>query len=273
MNKNNQADKMENQKKYAAILDFTLGEIRAMDISACPSDRDVEEYIDTVGEFSMKNSQFIILGQEPEIQWMDINIERDDQRDDMNYYVLILNAETKEITGLDLSGVKLTKDLDEYLIEDLGLSLDNSIYMGMEQEPELTWLEPTKIEILFPRCCSVTHQGMHEGWMICDDYAATEEAANQLVKNYGYSSIEEAHKSDEDSFYWTNWEADSIAEQGYGYTKDGEEIELDEVKWLPWDYEETQISSPTLDKGEDRFTFKTIDLEDTDSKLDKENSL
>ena len=152
---------MENKKKYAAILEFTCGEFKAMDISACPSDMEVEEYIDTFGEFSMKNSQFITLDQEPKIQWLDINMVRDDQGDDQSFYVLLLNAETKEITGLDLSGVKLTKDLDEYLIEDLGLSLENSIYMGIEQEPELTWLEPTKIEILFPRCCSVTHQGMH----------------------------------------------------------------------------------------------------------------
>jgi hypothetical protein len=65
----------------------------------------------------------------------------------MNYYVLILNAETKEITGLDLSGVELTKDLDEYLIEDLGLSLENSIYMRTEQEPELSWLESTSVMV------------------------------------------------------------------------------------------------------------------------------
>jgi hypothetical protein len=276
MSKNNQLNKMENKKQFVAILEFTSGEFKAMDISACPRDMEVEEYIETVGDFSMKNSQFITLHQEPEINWMDITTERDDRREEKHYYVLIANAETKEITGLDLSGVKLTKDLDEYLIEDLGFSLENSIYMGMEEEPELIWIERTSEmkTILYPRCCSVTNQGMHEGWMIGDDYAATEEAANQLVKSYGYNSIEEAHESDDDTFYWTNWEADSITEQGYGYTKDGEEIYLDEVEWEPWNCEETESTSiePLLDKGEDRFTFKLIHLDDKDSNLDKEIS-
>ena len=64
----------------------------------------------------------------------------------------------------------------------------------------------------YPRTCSVTGEGMYEGWCFCDgqDYAKYEDGAIKLAKEYVYDSIDEAY--DDEAVYWTQWEDDDIDE-------------------------------------------------------------
>lgn len=61
----------------------------------------------------------------------------------------------------------------------------------------------------YARLCSVTEQVMNEGWCFGDgqDYAATEEAALKLAKEYGFKSIDEAYEAG--CCYYTEWEDES----------------------------------------------------------------
>lgn len=60
----------------------------------------------------------------------------------------------------------------------------------------------------YARQCSVTGEGMNEGWCFCDgqDYAKYEEGAVRLSAEYGYSSLQDAY--DDDACYWTEWQED-----------------------------------------------------------------
>ena len=60
----------------------------------------------------------------------------------------------------------------------------------------------------FARVCSVTGQPMWEGWVIGDgeEYGATEEVTEKLLRERGISSIQEAY--DKDLCYWTDWGED-----------------------------------------------------------------
>lgn len=65
----------------------------------------------------------------------------------------------------------------------------------------------------YPRTCSVTGEGMYEGWCFNDgqDYAKYEEGAIKLAKEYGYDSIEEAYN--DEAVYWTQWEDDDYDDE------------------------------------------------------------
>jgi hypothetical protein len=60
----------------------------------------------------------------------------------------------------------------------------------------------------YARQCSITNEGMNEGWCFGDgqDYAKYEKDAIQLAKDYGYDSIEDAYE--DEACYWTEWEDD-----------------------------------------------------------------
>ena len=64
---------------------------------------------------------------------------------------------------------------------------------------------------------------MNDGWVFGDgqEYAATEEAALKIAKEWGFFDLQEAY--DNDSAYWTEWED----EDDYQYAEvNGELIEV-----------------------------------------------
>jgi hypothetical protein len=74
------------------------------------------------------------------------------------------------------------------------------------------------------RQCSVTGEGMNEGWCFGDgqDYAKYESGAIQLAEDYGYESLDEAY--DDNAVYWTEWED----ENDYQYQFiDGQLVEIE----------------------------------------------
>jgi hypothetical protein len=72
----------------------------------------------------------------------------------------------------------------------------------------------------FARKCSITGEGMNEGWCFGDgqDYAKYEHDAWALASEYGYDSIDDAF--DDDAVYYTEWE--EIDEDCY-YDAEGNE--------------------------------------------------
>jgi len=75
----------------------------------------------------------------------------------------------------------------------------------------------------FARQCSVTSEGMNEGWVFGDGekYAKYEHDAWGLASDYGYESIDDAF--DNDACYYTEWEDD------YQYQLvDGKLIEIED---------------------------------------------
>lgn len=77
----------------------------------------------------------------------------------------------------------------------------------------------------FARKCTLTNQGMNEGWVVNDGekYIANEKNAIDICLGAGYSSIEEAY---EDEFiYFTEWEDED--EYQYEWV-DGKLIEIEE---------------------------------------------
>lgn len=73
------------------------------------------------------------------------------------------------------------------------------------------------------RQCSVTGEGMNEGWVFGDgeEYAKYEADALKLAKQYGYDSLEDAYE--DDGGYWTSWEV----EDDYQYQMiDGTLVEI-----------------------------------------------
>jgi hypothetical protein len=64
----------------------------------------------------------------------------------------------------------------------------------------------------YPRTCSVTGEGMYEGYVFLDGdaYAKKKEDAILLAHNYGYDSLADAY--DYGAVYWTQWEDDDIDE-------------------------------------------------------------
>lgn len=61
----------------------------------------------------------------------------------------------------------------------------------------------------FARQCSITGEGMNEGWCFGDgqDYAKNESDAIKIAKQYGYDSLDDAYE--DDACYWTEWEDES----------------------------------------------------------------
>jgi hypothetical protein len=68
---------------------------------------------------------------------------------------------------------------------------------------------------LFARKCSITGNGMNEGFVINggEYYIAEEEDCKKLLRDKFNQTIEEAYKESEenggDDFYWTEWEEPS----------------------------------------------------------------
>ena len=58
----------------------------------------------------------------------------------------------------------------------------------------------------YARQCSITNEGMNEGWCFGDgeEYAKYESDAIKMAKEWGYDSIDEAYN--EDACYWSEWE-------------------------------------------------------------------
>lgn len=75
----------------------------------------------------------------------------------------------------------------------------------------------------YARKCSITGEGMNEGWVFGDgeEYAKYEKDALNLLKEYWYDSLEDAYKNN--AVYWTCWED----EDDYQYQMiDGQLIEI-----------------------------------------------
>ena len=88
-------------------------------------------------------------------------------------------------------------------------------------EDKLITAEPNGT--LWARKCDVTGKGMNEGWCFGDgeQYASTEEAAQEIAEGRGFESVDEAYKHDD--CYWTEWEDKSE----YQYLEvDGKLIEI-----------------------------------------------
>jgi hypothetical protein len=68
----------------------------------------------------------------------------------------------------------------------------------------------------FARQCSITGEGMNEGWCFGDGqyYVKHENDALALALKYGYNSIDDAFE--DDAVYWTEWED----EDDYQYYED-----------------------------------------------------
>jgi hypothetical protein len=77
----------------------------------------------------------------------------------------------------------------------------------------------------FARQCSVTGEGMNEGWVFGDGdkYAKYEHDAWGIASDYGYESIDDAYN--DDACYWTEWED----EDDYQYQLiDGKLVEIED---------------------------------------------
>jgi hypothetical protein len=61
----------------------------------------------------------------------------------------------------------------------------------------------------FARKCSITREGMNEGWVFGDGekYAKYEQDAQKIAFDYGYESIDDAYN--DDACYWTEWDDES----------------------------------------------------------------
>lgn len=66
----------------------------------------------------------------------------------------------------------------------------------------------------YARACSITGEGMNEGWVVSggETYIKYEEDAIAFCRTEYDQTMEEAYaeseESDDDLFYWTNWESD-----------------------------------------------------------------
>lgn len=84
----------------------------------------------------------------------------------------------------------------------------------------------------FARRCDVTGEPMNEGWCWGEGmfYTATEESTiTELRKEYPTKvNITDdelmQYAYDNEVLYWTEWYSDEIEEQGFYFTKDGEEV-------------------------------------------------
>jgi hypothetical protein len=84
----------------------------------------------------------------------------------------------------------------------------------------------------FARRCDVTGEPMNEGWCWGEGmfYTATEESTiTELRKEYPSKvNITDdelmQYAYDNEVLYWTEWYSDEIEEQGFYFTKEGEEV-------------------------------------------------
>lgn len=80
----------------------------------------------------------------------------------------------------------------------------------------------------FARKCSVTGEGMDEGWVFRDGdmYFINKDDVVFHVQTLGYNTLEEAY--DKDEIYWTSWYVEDPKEDDHQYiVKNGELVEID----------------------------------------------
>jgi hypothetical protein len=95
----------------------------------------------------------------------------------------------------------------------------------------------TQQGIKYARICSITGQGMWQGWVFNEgnEYAKDEESANKLAQNLGYKDYKEAYE--DGACYWTDWSEDEKENTQYieinGIMHDywGEDISGSPVYW------------------------------------------
>lgn len=98
----------------------------------------------------------------------------------------------------------------------------NGCPMGLGRPLMIKAIKPEPI--LWARKCSVTGEGMNEGWVVLDgeEYFKNESDAIAWANDNGYDSLEDAYKSE--AMYWTAWEDES----DYEYQEvNGELIEIE----------------------------------------------
>jgi hypothetical protein len=80
----------------------------------------------------------------------------------------------------------------------------------------------------FPRVADDTGKGISVGWIAGDGdaYFETEKGAKKYAKEMGYKNLQDAY--DDGAIYYTEWDESEIEDQGFYYTADGEEVELEE---------------------------------------------
>ena len=79
----------------------------------------------------------------------------------------------------------------------------------------------TFTDVLYPRKCDITGEGMTEGYCIQDGLMYIKKESDMLlhVKETGYNTIDEAFE--DDYYYWTEWDE---LDEDVNYTIDGTEV-------------------------------------------------
>jgi hypothetical protein len=100
---------------------------------------------------------------------------------------------------------KMTRVYETYIEVEDGQELGQEIYA---MELEQCNVVDEKIELVYARKCSVTGEGMNEGWYAdgCGMYFANESDALHWCIDNGYRDIDDAYA--DDAIYWTEWEGD-----------------------------------------------------------------
>jgi hypothetical protein len=115
--------------------------------------------------------------------------------------------------------------------------------------------EPFEEEEKIARQCSVTGEGMNEGWVTDsgNEYFKYEEDALAWCNTHGYNSINEAYEND--FIYWTEWYDENCDDYQY-IVKNGEVIGIERGSIT--DYEEIMLNQEHCQS----ITFKSNELKD-----------
>lgn len=92
----------------------------------------------------------------------------------------------------------------------------------------ISYLDYTKIMEKFAAKCSITGEGMNEGWVAYDGemYFANEEDALDWCIENGYEDIQEAY--DDEVIYWTDWYNDDEEDWMYVQLPTGEVVRVED---------------------------------------------
>jgi hypothetical protein len=79
----------------------------------------------------------------------------------------------------------------------------------------------------FARKCSVTGEGMDDGYVFRDGdmYFSREEDLLEHILSMGYTTLEEAYNKGE--YYWTHWTEQETPDDYQYIVKNGELVEID----------------------------------------------
>lgn len=106
---------------------------------------------------------------------------------------------------LDPTGHGSVLEVGKVFVGVLDDKRNNIIHFTDANEREWIFFVGDTCDIVFARKCSVTGEGMNEGFIINDDfYAKNEELALEEVKKRGYASLQEAY--DEEICFFTEWD-------------------------------------------------------------------